>query len=95
MYVNTPLSVCEERDVKGLYKKARAGNILQFTGVSQNYEIPENPDLIVTTEGLSVRESTYRLIELLENENIIPKNMRDIEVVSQQGNLFENLSEMI
>lgn len=82
VFVNTPLSVCEKRDVKGLYKKARAGSILQFTGVSHNYEIPSSPDLVVTTEGLSVRESTHRLIELLENENIIPKNLRDIEVVS-------------
>lgn len=82
VFVNTPLAVCEKRDVKGLYKKARAGSISQFTGVSHSYEIPASPDLVVTTEDLSVRESTHRLIELLENENIIPKNLRDIEVVS-------------
>lgn len=73
--------MCEARDVKGLYKKAREGSIAGFTGVSQNYEAPESPDLIVTTEGLSIRDSTNRLIALLENENIIPKNLRDIEVV--------------
>ncbi len=54
VYVNTPLSVCESRDVKGLYKKAREGSIQGFTGVTQAYEAPETPDLIVTTEGVSI-----------------------------------------
>lgn len=74
--------MCEARDVKGLYKKAREGSIAGFTGVSQEYEAPQSPDLIVTTEGVSIRESTNRLIDLLEEENVIPKNLRDIEVVS-------------
>lgn len=74
--------MCEARDVKGLYKKAREGSIAGFTGVSQDYEAPQSPDLIVTTEGVSIRESTNRLIDLLEQENVIPKNLRDIEVVS-------------
>jgi adenylyl-sulfate kinase len=53
IYVNTPLSVCEERDVKGLYKKARSGEIKDFTGVhaSAPYEVPENPDLILSTDN--------------------------------------------
>lgn len=75
--------MCEARDVKGLYKKAREGSIAGFTGVSQDYEAPQSPDLIVTTEGVSIRESTNRLIDLLERENVIPKNLRDIEVVSK------------
>lgn len=75
--------MCEARDVKGLYKKAREGSISGFTGVSQDYESPEHPDLVVTTEGLSIRDSTKRLIQLLENENVIPKNLRDIEMVSE------------
>lgn len=74
--------MCEARDVKGLYKKAREGSIAGFTGVSQDYEAPQNPNLVVTTEGVSIRESTNRLIDLLEQENVIPKNLRDIEVVS-------------
>lgn len=82
MFVNTPLDICEARDVKGLYKKARTGSISGFTGVSQKYEVPESPDLIVTTEGLSIQDSTNRLIEMLERENIIPKNLRDLDVVS-------------
>lgn len=78
MYVDTPLDVCEARDVKGLYKKAREGSITGFTGVSQNYDIPTKPDLAVTTEGVSIRDSATNLIKLLENENIIPKNLRKI-----------------
>lgn len=83
--------MCEARDVKGLYKKAREGSIAGFTGVSQDYEAPQTPDLIVTTEGVSIRESTNRLIDLLERENVIPKNLRDIEVVSGVSTDDENI----
>lgn len=77
IFVDTPLNVCELRDVKGLYKKAREGAIQGFTGVTQAYEKPEHPDLIVHTEDLSVKESTNKLIELLISENIIPKYIKD------------------
>jgi 3'-phosphoadenosine 5'-phosphosulfate synthase len=77
VFVNTPLTVCESRDVKGLYKKARDGQIQGFTGVTQAYEAPEQPDLVVTTENCSVRESTTALIQLLERETIIPKLLND------------------
>lgn len=73
--------MCEARDVKGLYKKAREGLISGFTGVSQNYDIPKNPDLDVKTKDISIQESTNRVIELLEQENIIPRNLREVEVV--------------
>lgn len=76
MFVDTPLEVCELRDVKGLYKKARQGTIQGFTGVTQAYEAPESPDLIVKTEGLSVKDSTRKIIELLEREMIIPQSLR-------------------
>lgn len=82
VYVNTPLSVCESRDVKGLYKKAREGSIQGFTGVTQAYEAPESPDLIVTTESVSVEVSCNQVIDLLETEKIIPKQIRHVEVVS-------------
>lgn len=82
VYVNTPLSVCESRDVKGLYKKAREGSIQGFTGVTQAYEAPEKPDLIVTTESVSIESSCNQVIDLLESEEIIPKQIRDTEVVS-------------
>ncbi|KAG4070198.1 hypothetical protein HA402_003888 [Bradysia odoriphaga] len=84
VYVNTPLSVCESRDVKGLYKKAREGSIQGFTGVTQAYEEPETPDLIVTTEGVSIEASCSQVIDLLESEEIIPKQqIRDVEVIPE------------
>jgi adenylylsulfate kinase len=57
VYVNTPIDVCEERDVKGLYKKARAGEIKDMTGVDDPYEPPEHPDIVVDTIGRSPAES--------------------------------------
>jgi len=66
IYVSTPLAVCEARDVKGLYKKARAGEVASFTGVSDTYEPPEHPDLVLDTETLSVEECAASVIEYLE-----------------------------
>lgn len=77
IFVNTPLSVCESRDVKGLYKKAREGAIQGFTGVTQAYEAPEHPDLRVETENLSIKESTSKLLDLLVKNNIIPDFVRE------------------
>lgn len=76
------MNVCEARDVKGLYKKARDGLISGFTGVSQSYEEPENPDLVVTTVDMSIEESTNRLIDFLETQEIIPKYVRGLDKVS-------------
>ncbi|MFK7755478.1 MAG: adenylyl-sulfate kinase [Flavobacteriales bacterium] len=58
VYVNTPLEVCENRDVKGLYKKARAGEIPSFTGISSPYEAPVNPEIEVKTKDKGIDEST-------------------------------------
>ena len=60
------LSVCEERDPKGLYKKARAGEIADFTGISAPYEAPENPDLDINTAALSVEEAVEKLVSYVE-----------------------------
>lgn len=57
VFVNTPLEVCEARDVKGLYKKARAGEIKGFTGIDSPYEAPENPDIEVETVNLTIDEA--------------------------------------
>ena len=65
VFVNTPLEVCEERDVKGLYKKARAGLISDFTGISAPFEAPENPDLEIDTSGLTVEESVQLLLSAI------------------------------
>lgn len=61
IYINAPLSVCEERDPKGLYKKARKGEIVDFTGVSAPYEAPEAPELELNTQNFSVSESLKTL----------------------------------
>jgi adenylylsulfate kinase len=66
VFVDAPLEVCAERDVKGLYKKAFAGEIEQFTGVSDPYEPPNAPDLVLKTDEEAPEESAQRVIEKLE-----------------------------
>jgi adenylyl-sulfate kinase len=70
-FVNTPLEVCEARDPKGLYKKARAGEIRQFTGVSDAYEPPKNPDIELLTEQLSPEEAAEAVITSLRERQIL------------------------
>ena len=65
IHVSTPLSVCEERDVKGLYKRARAGKILEFTGVSDPYEEPQNPEITIDTSDITVEESSEIILDKL------------------------------
>ena len=74
IYCHCPLAVCEERDVKGLYKRARAGEIKDFTGISSPYEEPEQPELVVDTGSLSVEESVARVLDLLRDRGIIGRN---------------------
>lgn len=66
VYVNAPLAVCEDRDVKGLYKKARKGEIKDFTGIGSPFEAPENPDIEIKTDQCSVTEATEQLMNHLE-----------------------------
>ncbi len=65
IYVKCPLNVCESRDVKGLYKKARQGLIKEFTGIDAPYEEPENPEIVVETDKESIQESTDKIIKYL------------------------------
>lgn len=65
IYVNTPIEECERRDVKGLYAKARKGEIKDFTGVSAPFEAPKHPALSLDTSVLSLEESVNRLLELI------------------------------
>ena len=65
VYVDTPLSVCEERDVKGLYKKARTGEVKNFTGISAPFEAPEHPALRLDTSKLTIQQSVGKLLELI------------------------------
>ena len=66
IHVNAPIEVCEQRDPKGLYTKARAGEIKDFTGVSAPYEPPLNPELELPTDKLAVSESVARILDLIE-----------------------------
>jgi adenylylsulfate kinase len=71
VYCRCPLEVCEKRDVKGLYKRARKGEIKDFTGISSPYEEPENPELAVDTNDLSLDESAAKVIEMLRERGVI------------------------
>lgn len=68
IFVNTPLAVCEARDVKGLYKKARKGEIPNFTGISSPYEAPENPDIEVVTQEENVEAAVERIFTILKEK---------------------------
>lgn len=65
IYINTPLSVCEERDPKGLYKKARGGAIKNFTGIDSPYEPPVCPEMIIETEGFSISQCAEKILASL------------------------------
>lgn len=71
IYCHAPIEVCEERDVKGLYKKARAGEIKDFTGISSPYEVPEKPELVVETGTRSLDECVEAVIGLLKERGVV------------------------
>ncbi len=72
VFVNAPLDVCERRDVKGMYKKARAGEIPNFTGISDPYEEPLNAEITLNTDQETPEESAAQVIRYLEQKNYIP-----------------------
>lgn len=76
VFVDTPLEICEKRDVKGLYQKARKGVIKGFTGIDQAYEKPEHPELVLKTVNHSVEESTQLVVEMLREHGIIPNSIQ-------------------
>jgi adenylyl-sulfate kinase len=76
VFVHAPLEVCVERDVKGLYAQALAGEIENFTGVSDPYEEPANPDVLINTHQETAEESAARLIAYLEEHSFIPAGAR-------------------
>jgi len=71
IYCNASLEACESRDVKGLYKSARAGEIKNYTGIDSPYEAPDNPELIIDTESESLEESVTKVIDFLKSKEII------------------------
>ena len=66
VYINTSIEECERRDVKGLYKKARAGEIKNMTGISAPYEAPEHPDIEIITESESIKSSVKKIIDFIK-----------------------------
>ncbi|NOS88943.1 MAG: adenylyl-sulfate kinase [Methylococcaceae bacterium] len=78
IYCLCPIETCEQRDVKGLYKKARAGEIPFFTGIDSPYEAPEQPALVVNTHEESLAESVQRVIDLLVQRGVI----KNIDVIA-------------
>jgi len=83
IYVRCPLEVCESRDIKGMYRLAREGKINHFTGISDPYEEPVCPELILETDVLTIEESARKVMMYLKDRELIPsrpllKNVRDI-----------------
>jgi len=68
-YVKCSLDICEDRDVKGMYKKARNNEIKSFTGIDDPYDVPENPELIIETENKSLDESVEQILTYLKTKN--------------------------
>lgn len=73
IFCRCPIEVCEQRDVKGLYRRARAGEIRDFTGISSPYEEPENPELAVDTGSMPLEQCIDQVIGYLQNRGVIPK----------------------
>jgi bifunctional enzyme CysN/CysC len=71
IFINTPLDVAESRDVKGLYAKARAGEIKNFTGIDSDYEVPENPEIEIDTTKLSAAKATEIIIKYLKDNGFL------------------------
>ena len=71
IYTKASLATCEKRDPKGLYKKARAGQIKEFTGIDAPYEAPKNPELIIDTDQETIEQSAEKVINHLKKQNII------------------------
>lgn len=73
VFVDTPIDVCESRDPKGLYKKARAGEIKNFTGIDDPYEAPENPEITLRTDQSSIEESVVQIIATLTQDGYLKR----------------------
>ena len=72
VYCRCPLEICEQRDVKGMYRRARAGEIRDFTGISSPYEEPENPELDVDTGSMPLDQCVDQVVGYLQDRGVIP-----------------------
>jgi len=79
IYIRCPVEVCEKRDTKGLYRRARAGEVKDFTGISSPYEPPERPDLILDTDSESLELCSNRMVALLQQRGLLHRKGRHIE----------------
>ncbi len=96
-YVNCPLETAEQRDVKGLYARARAGEIAQFTGITSPYEPPENPEIEVRTDLETEEESFHAVLQALEQRGCIPRRNGgedEKDVVEEEQRRRERLAEL-
>ncbi|MBA6292594.1 adenylyl-sulfate kinase [Colwellia sp. MB3u-70] len=71
VFIDTPMAVCEQRDPKGLYKKARAGEIKDFTGIDSTYEAPENPSIHIDTANKSIEQCAQQVVDYLITQGLI------------------------
>jgi adenylylsulfate kinase len=71
VFIDASLEVCEQRDPKGLYKKARAGEIKDFTGIDSPYEVPVNPELHIVNDAISIEQAANQVIDYLKNHKYI------------------------
>lgn len=86
IYCHCSVEVCEQRDVKGLYAKARQGLIKDFTGISSPYEPPENPELLLDTGSQPLEQCVTEILSLLRQRNILPGNR---QIVGDAGNILQ------
>lgn len=73
MFVDIPVEEAEKRDPKGLYKKARAGIIKDFTGISAPYEAPEKPEIHIRSDQVSVEDAVVKIVEYLKEQKLLPE----------------------
>ncbi len=71
VFISTPLAVCEKRDVKGLYAKARRGEIKNFTGIDSDYEAPENPEITLDTSKTPAAEAATAIVDYLKRNGYL------------------------
>ena len=71
IFCKASLETCESRDVKGLYKRARTGEIKNYTGIDSPYEAPDNPELVIDTDGETLEESVVKVIDFLKSREIV------------------------
>jgi adenylylsulfate kinase len=71
IFLNCPIKICEDRDPKGLYKKARKGEISDFTGISSPYEVPIDPEIVIETDKMALEQSVEKIIGYLKEKKIL------------------------